>query len=72
MLRIIGAAETIGVPKAHNTSNKGIGIGNPKFMARDDWKLAHRKMLENTSAVQLYMSKYMMTFYFYLVMSCYI
>ena len=35
-LEYIGYVETISVPKAHNTSNKGIGVGNPKFMARDD------------------------------------
>ena len=32
----IGDIETIGVPKARNTSNKGIEVGNPKFITRDD------------------------------------
>ena len=50
----IGGAETIGVPKNLNTSNKDIRVGNPKFMARDDWKLVHRIVLENTSSVQPY------------------
>ena len=50
----IGGAETIGVPNTYNTSNKDIGVGNPKFMARDDWELAHRIVLENTLSVQPY------------------
>ena len=45
---------TIGVPNTRNTSNKGIGVGNLKFMARDDWELVHRIVLKNTSVVQLY------------------
>ena len=28
----IGGVETIGLPKARNTSNEGIRVGNPKFM----------------------------------------
>ena len=52
--KYIGDVETIGVPNTRNTSNKGIGVGNLKFMARDDWELAHRNVLENTSAVQPY------------------
>ena len=40
------------MPNTHNTSNKGIGVGNLKFMARDDWELSHRIVLENTSTVQ--------------------
>ena len=50
----IGDAETIGVPNTCNTSNKGIRVGNPKFIECDDWELAHRIVLENTSLVQPY------------------
>ena len=53
-LKYIGGTETIGVSNTRNTRNKGIGVGSPKFMAHDDWELAHRNMLENTSIVQPY------------------
>ena len=48
----IGGAETICVLNTHNTNNKGIGVGNPKFMVRDDWELTYTNVLENTLAVQ--------------------
>ena len=31
--KYIGSEETIGVPNTRNTSNKGIRVRNPKFMA---------------------------------------
>ena len=46
-LEYIGCTETIGVPNTRNTSNKGIGVENPKypkFMVCDDWELAHRNV----------------------------
>ena len=52
--KYIGSTETIGVSNTHNTSNKGIKVGNLKFVACDDWELAHGNVWENTSAVQPY------------------
>ena len=51
--------------------SKGIRVGNPNFIARDDWEVAHRNVLVNTSAVQPYISEYIMTFYFHRDMTCY-
>ena len=53
-LEYIGGVETIGVSNTRNTSNKGIGVGNQKLMACDDWELAHRSVLEKISVVQPY------------------
>ena len=61
----IGDAKTISMPTTRNTGNKGIGVGNPKFMACDDWELAHRNVLEILHQFNLTLSKYIMMFYFY-------
>ena len=44
-LEDIGGAEMICLPKARDTSNKGIGVKNSKFMAHDDWELGTYTLL---------------------------
>ena len=52
-----------GILKPHDSGKKGICIGNPKFMACDDWELEYINMLENTSVIQLYIRWVYLTFF---------